>query len=119
MFFPGFDPSKLDPATLLKLQVLMQKLGPERLARIQTIMHNLNAGHAVQSELEAFERDLPPGFRDELLEIMKTAGPAAPAGATKADVLPGSVREARLTILRAVAEGSMSPEEADAVLFPA
>jgi hypothetical protein len=134
----------MDPATLLRLSTLMQQLGPDKLMRMQTLMHNLAAGHDVRAELAEFERQLPAGFREELLKIMATdpasfaamgAGmgggmgglfggappeqrPITPPGAASNDPieLPKDDREARLVILRAVADGRMSPEDAEPLL---
>jgi hypothetical protein len=122
--FPGMglDPSKLDPATLLKLNVLMQRLGPERLMRVQSLMHNLQAGFDVRKELEDFEKELPPGFREEMLAIVMSQGGSPPVvETTRADLVPTtepSEREARLTVLRAVSAGELTPEAAISLLFP-
>jgi hypothetical protein len=43
---------------------------------------------------------------------------AVTQAASEPSEMPGNVREARLTVLRAVAAGSMPPEEADRILFP-
>ena len=132
----GFDPSKMDPKTLMELSILVRELPPEQLSRMQTLMHNMMGGFNVQKEMEEFERTLPAGFRDKLMGIMMRGGamsagaptPGAPAAApieeaqvisTGPQVTPEmSVRDARLTVLRAVAEGSMDPEDALIALWP-
>jgi hypothetical protein len=124
--FPSFDPSKLDPKTLMELSQLIRELPPEQISRLQALMHNMGAGFDVKRELEDFEKSLPQGFRDRMTALMlkaqtqtAAAAPAHPgAAAESATDLPGSVREARLTVLRAVADGHMPPEEAERVLFP-
>ena len=132
----GFDPSKMDPKTLMELSVLVRELPPEQLSRMQTLMHNMMGGFNVQKEMEEFERTLPAGFRDKLMGIMLRGGansPVAPASvepsrstieeAQVVSVGPQltpemSVRDARLTVLRAVADGSMDPEDALIALWP-
>jgi hypothetical protein len=133
----GFDPSKLDPKTLMELSSLVRELPPQQLSRMQTLMHNTMGGFDVQKEMEEFERSLPPGFREKLTGIMmrgmagaSAAGPApvvedaqgvdaritsSESESMSADM---SVREARLTVLRAVADGSMDPEGALSALWP-
>lgn len=132
----GFDPSKLDPKTLMEVSNLVRELPPEKLNKMQTLMHNMMAGYNVQQEMMEFEQSLPAGFRERLTAIMlrgmNTAGAAAPEAATspaaaveEAQVVNAaestvdmSVRDARLTVLRAVADGSMDPEEALTALWP-
>jgi hypothetical protein len=119
--FPGFDPSRLDPKVLMQLSQLIQELPPEQLNRMQMIMHNLQAGFDVRHEMEEFERSLPAGFRERIMRLVGPAAQAASqAGEQPIEVSspPADVHEARRTILRAVASGSMSPEEAEKVLFP-
>jgi hypothetical protein len=138
--FPQFDPSKMDPQVLMQLSQLIQSLPQDRLSKMQTLMHNMMAGFDVRAEMEEFERNLPPGFREKLATLVAanpsaftTAAGAAPA-ATGATALNGSsaghdaepaaaasdsmdLREARLTILRGVASGKLGPEEAEKLLF--
>jgi len=125
--FPPFDPSKLDPKTLMELSQLIRELPPEQINRLQSIMHNMGAGFDVKHELEEFDKTLPPGFRERMTSLMlkaqaESATPPAteqsPSGSSAPQDLPGSMREARLTVLRAVADGRMPPEEAERVLFP-
>jgi len=124
--FPPFDPSKLDPKTLMELSQLIRELPPEQINRLQSIMHNMGAGFDVKRELEEFDKTLPPGFRDRMTALMlkaqaetapapESASAGAGAGEPAQD-LPGSMREARLTVLRAVADGRMSPEDAEKLL---
>lgn len=131
----------MDPKVLMQLSQLIQQLPPEQLSRMQTLMHNAMAGFDVKKEMEEFEKGLPPGFREKLLSLMmgqtSTQGPTeAP---TVASIQPISsttthsesassdelspeqmgIHEARITVLRAVADGTMSPEEAEKLLFTA
>lgn len=113
----------------MQLSQLIQSLPPEQLNRMQTLMHNMMAGHDVRREMEEFEKSLPPGFREKLMSIMASSAPTA--SATTAPIETSStpistsqeqnsemdLREARLTILRAVAGGQLSPEEAEKLIF--
>jgi hypothetical protein len=128
--FPGLDPSKMDPRVLMELSRLVQELPQEKLAKMQTLMHNMMAGFDVRKEMEEFERTLPAGFREKIAALMAQSGaamptqgtivpPGAEAAATEVAATPEDMdlRQARLTILRAVAAGSLSPEEAERHLF--
>src|SRR4051794_8174987 len=127
----NFDPSQMDPKVLMQMSELVRQLPPDKLNRMQSLMHNMMAGIDVTKDLEEFERGLPPGFREKLLAIVSSQ-PNAFAGAstiqspssTMSSVAespratePGSLHEARLTILRAVADGRMTPDEAERLLF--
>ena len=126
----------MDPATLMKLSQIVQQLPPEKLSKMQTLMHNMMAGFDVRKEMEEFEKTLPPGFRENLMsafmgsggfglapqnpdEIEVQAEPLSrpsPQGTSSAGT-PDETREARLIVLRGVAEGKISPEEAEQILF--
>lgn len=130
---PQFDPSKMDPKLLMELSRMVQQLPPQQVQKMQTLMHNMMAGYDVSKEMEEFERSLPSGFREKLMTLM--AGQPMPFGAPgvapKSDVIDVeplsasesnadmNLHEARLTILRAVADGRMAPEEAERLLFTA
>ncbi len=126
---PGFDPSKMDPKLLMQMSQLVQQLPPAQLSRMQTLMHNAMAGFDVRREMEEFEKSLPPGFREKIMAMMgsQTFSAVAPdnsnaemidsAEAPVVAAVPHSMSEARLTVLRAVADGQMTPEEAEKVLF--
>ncbi len=117
--FPQLDPSQLDPKTLAELSRLIQTLPPELLSKIQSLMHNSMAGHDVRNEMEALEKQLPEDFRSKIFKIMSSsAGEVTPPAAVPAPP-PKNIQEARLTLLRAVASGSLSPEDALSALFPA
>ena len=126
---PFFDPSKMDPKMMMELSQLVQQLSPGQMNHLQTLMHNMMAGLDVRKEMEEFEKTLPPGFREKIAGLMgNQAFPGfesqAPAsGATVIDVEPIAIqksktdadmnlREARLTLLKAVADGRMPPEGA-------
>jgi hypothetical protein len=116
----------------MKLAELVQSLPHDQLMRMQQLSHNMMAGLDVRKDAEEFERTLPPGFKEKLMAIMIEAQGAAatsqfqqssmgiraePVSPAAPAELPGDVREARLTVLRAVADGRMSPEDADRLLF--
>ncbi len=138
---PGFDPSKMDPKLLMELSQLVQQLPPEQLSRMQALMHNAMAGFDIRKEMEEFEKSLPPGFKQKIVALMAGSSPQdfaksaelssssqisqGPTASVNAEGQPLNqevshpldVREARLTILQAVADGQMSPSEAEKVLF--
>ena len=128
--FPGFDPSKLDPKVVRELTDLMRTLPPEKLMQMQSIMHNSMAGFDIAKDVQAFEAGLPADFRVKLANIMMNAGPlpsdafVAPKPAVSAvESAPAAggttdVNGARMTILNAVRDGALSPEDALAALFP-
>lgn len=141
-----FDPSKMDPKVLMELSQLIQQLPPEQLNRMRTLMHNAMAGYDVRKEMEEFEKGLPDGFREKIFSLA-TQNPQAFGGASaaagqfwggpqgggsKIEPISASASSvstseqpdsmdlsaARLTVLRAVANGEMSPEDAERALFP-
>jgi hypothetical protein len=119
-FAMNFDPSKMDPKLLMEMSQLIQQLPPDQLNRMQTLMHNMMAGFDVRAEMEAFESSLPPGFREKLVSILGTQG-FAPPSSSQSEIPPKNpqnVDEARLTVLWAVAEKRVTPEEALKMLFP-
>lgn len=121
--FPGFDPSKLDPRLIREISELMRELPPAQLMKMQTIMHNSMAGFDVSKEAAEFEAALPPGFREKMAKIMYQASGAIPVEtAAAAPTEPAkpveSPREARLVVLKAVAAGTLTPEQALDALFP-
>jgi hypothetical protein len=135
---PGFDPSKMDPKVLMELSQLIQKLPAEQLSRMQTLMHNTMAGYDMKKEMEEFEKGLPPDFREKIIKIL---GPSVTTSGSSYSEIQGmkdnvidispnpaesttsepseemDLHQARLTILKAVASGSMQPEEAEKLLF--
>ena len=118
--FPGFDPSKLDPKVVQELTELMRTLPHDKLMQMQSIMHNSMAGFDITKDVQAFESSLPPDFRARLARIMLSAGPLP------ADAIPTpspaptitDVDSARLTLLKAVRDGGLTPEDALKALFP-
>lgn len=124
MNIPAFDPSKMDPKVLMEVSQLIQKLPPDQLSRMQGMMHNMMAGFDVSSEMENFEKSLPAEFRNKLSGLMgRTTGmtqtaPSPVNGMLSAEeASPPHLHEARLTILKGVASGHVSPEDAEQLLF--
>lgn len=130
---PQFDPSQMDPKLMMELSRVIQQLPPAQLQKMQALMHNMMAGFDVRKEMEEFESSLPPGFREKLMTLMGGQEAASAFSAQKPDVIEVeassstqstsaadmNLREARLTILRAVADGRIVPEEAERLLFSA
>jgi hypothetical protein len=119
-----FDPSKLSPEAIAEITALMRQMKPEQMMRLQTLMHNSLAGFNVTQEMQAFEAELPAGFREGMARVLYLsqgiAVPPQPAvnEPTPSAQPPHNEEEARLVILRSVAGGILSPEEALKVLFP-
>jgi hypothetical protein len=132
------DPSKLKPETISKISALLQELPPAQLQKIQSIIHNQIAGFDVSKEIQELESQFPPGFREKMARLMyemhgvslgsDASNEAQSSPGSAQDMVneassphvdePKSIDEARLTILKGVASGAMSPEEAFKVLFP-
>jgi len=115
-----FDPSKLSPEAIAEVTQLMRQLKPEQMMRLQSLMHNSMAGFDVTREMQAFEAELPAGFREGMARVLYLSQgiPVPPKSAPTAQQEPQNETEARLVILRSVAGGMISPEEALKVLFP-
>jgi hypothetical protein len=111
-----FDPSKLSPAAISELTELMRSLRPDQIMKMQSLMHNSMAGFNVTRELAEFEASLPADFKEKIMRIL-TSGPV-PSTPVSQEQPPATEDEARLVILRSVAGGLLSPEEALKVLFP-
>ena len=59
----------MDPKLMMELSKLIQQLPSEQLSKMQTLMHNAQAGFDVRKEMEEFERGLPPGFREKVVAL--------------------------------------------------
>src|SRR5690606_39176182 len=122
---PGIDPSKLEPKFIAEMTELMRTLPHEQVMKMQTIMHNSMAGFDVSKDVREFEQSLSPDFRMKLARLVQQANlsvpgeqysPASPPAAPTKPV--ETIDDARLMVLRAVRDGSISPEEALKTLFP-
>jgi hypothetical protein len=125
----------MDPKAMMELSKLAQELPPSALSRLQTIMHNMMAGFDVKKELEDFEQSLPPGFREKMIKVMGSSGASmmssfmpgaglnpSPSVATSSPIAAppvsvDSVKDARMTLLHAVASGDLNPDDAYGALF--
>lgn len=122
----------MDPKLLMEMSQILRDLSPQQLNRMQTLMHNMMGGLDVSQEMAEFERTLPFEFRQRLMAVMgKQPGlnlvdpiPAQSTpvtASTQFDEEPAdqnmNVNQARLTILQAVADGRIPPEEAEKLLF--
>ena len=112
----GIDPSKMSPEVIAEISALMRTLSPEQIMKMQSLMHNAMGGFNVNNDMAEFEKTLPSSFREKMARIMYMAnGIAVPS---QTDAAPTDESSARLVILRSVAQGLMSAEEALKVLFP-
>ncbi len=132
--FPGglpFDPSQIDPQWLMQFSQALQRLPRGQMQRLQAMMQKAMAGKDVSREAAEFERTLPPQFQSLLkgfqMPGMSGMDPAALAQAEQA--LPEVLEEAsaqvqanmsedqaKQIVAQAVAEGRLSPEEAQKLL---
>ena len=116
----GLDPSKMTPEVIAEITEAMKMLTPGQMMKLQSLMHNQMAGFDVMKDMAALEQTLPQGFRERMARVLYMAnGIAVPKQSPEAAKFPENPDEARLVILRSVASGMMSPEEALKVLFPA
>ncbi|MBU6375999.1 MAG: hypothetical protein KGQ59_08395 [Bdellovibrionales bacterium] len=109
------DPSKLKPETLMKMSQLIQELPQSLVSRMQAIMHNSMAGFDVRKEVESFEQELPAGFKERMAKLLYEAHGVVTNESPSKSI--DSPKEARMTILQAIASGELSPEKAYEVLF--
>ncbi len=76
-----FDPGKMDPKLLLEISQLVRELPPDKLTRMQSLMHNMMAGFDVRSVAlkkrgdlfnrnAAFEKTIKRGMRFRNRQIM-------------------------------------------------
>jgi len=125
-----FDASQMDPELLMEMSQLLGGLSPQQLSRMQALMHNMVAGFDVRKDMEEFEKNLPPEFRQKLMTLISRQGAVAPVQVQPSveELMEESVQDpvkkvdmdllqARRTILRAVSKGQMPPEEAEKLLF--
>lgn len=138
-----FDPSKLDPKLMMELSQIIQTLPMDKIMKMQGLMQSMMAGKNVQKEMEEFEKSLPADFRIRMATLMAgnpgqftaamsgsapqadievQATPVQSNGTKVTDGTAGqnsanmNLKEARLTILQAVADGTLTPEEAERLL---
>ena len=125
----------MDPKLLMEVSQVIQQLPPEKLNQMQTLMHNMMAGHDVSREMADFEKSLPADFREKLARLQTLTGAGGMVSGANAPVIETSassnaagtangsghddmdLHQARITILHAVAEHRMTPEQAEKMLF--
>lgn len=138
MFPPQFDPSKLDPKMIQMISEVIRELPPADMMKLQTLMHNQMAGFDTTKEMQEFERNMPPAFREKMARLMYQmngidigatsenptpevhAGtinqqPTPPIGTQ--EEMPTNLVDARKTILKAVSENAISIDDAYTALF--
>jgi len=133
----GFDPSQMDPAMLMQMSQMLQRLPKSQMQKLQNVMTRAMAGKDVTREAQDLERSLPPEF----LEMMKGfAGPAMAAMGGGGEGMPDlgalsgalpvesepvasegapvnmSADEARAIVEKAVREGTVTAEQAAGLL---
>ena len=116
----GFDPSQMDPAALMQVSQMLQRLPKGQMQKLQSIMQRAMTGKDVTREAQEFERLLPPDF----VEAMKGfALPGMPSPADESALLAPaetvapsapmnlSAEEARAIVEQAVKEGKVSADQ--------
>ncbi len=117
----GFDPSQMDPAMLMQMSQMLQRLPKGQMQRLQTLMQKAMAGKDVTREAQELESLLP----SEFVEAMKGfalpgLAPAEAEGekvsASASETAPAapvnlSAAEARAIVEQAVKEGKIAPDQ--------
>lgn len=113
--------SNMDPQVMMQFAQMMQRLPRGQIQRLQALMQKAMSGKDVTREAQEFERSLPPDF----IEMMKGMNLAAAFGGQQPEAPvapPGSeapqmtTDQAKAIVEQAVAEGRLSPEEAQKLL---
>ena len=136
----GYDPSapnpmaNMDPQMMTQVTQAIQRLPKGQLQRLQGLMQRAMQGADVTADAEAFEKTLPPEFKELMQNWQSSMGgaasqnpenettavektPSAPLALTSQE--PSSemtVEEARKVIEKAAQEGRLSQEQADDLL---
>ncbi len=138
--FGGMDPKMMenfDPQMMMQMSQAIQRLPKGQLQRLQSIMQRAMSGQDVASEAEAFEKTLPPDFKNMMESFGSALGAAGPEGsenlaagvedvesgsgaAEKTDLVSKtdsmSVDQAKNLVMQAAKSGVISKEQADALL---
>ena len=130
----GFDPSQLDPAMLMQMSQMLQRLPKGQMQKLQAIMTRAMAGKDVTREAQDLERSLPPEFIEMMKGFAGTAmaglpgmgaGVEGPADVVEAETLSSSSEgapvqmtadEARAIVEKAVQEGKVTADQAAGLL---
>jgi hypothetical protein len=123
------DPSALgqfDPQMMMQMSQALQRLPKGQLQRLQSLMQKAMSGKDVSTEAAEFEKGLPADFQNLMMSF---AGSAAQSFGDGSSDLPATalpmenqstpemdVDQAKAVIAKAVAEGKLSREQADALL---
>jgi hypothetical protein len=111
----GFDPSQMDPAMLMQMSQMLQRLPKGQMQKLQAIMTRAMAGKDVTREAQDLERSLPPEF----LEMMKGFAGTAMAGMPGIGEGYATPTEVEAQMVAPVSEGApvqMTAEEARAIV---
>jgi len=118
---PGgaFDPSQMDPAMLMQMSQMLQRLPKGQMQKLQTLMQKAMTGKDISREAQDFERLLPPDFVEAMKGFavpgMSEPGTAPAIGisaeTTAAETSSLSADEARAIVEQAVKEGKVSADQ--------
>jgi hypothetical protein len=120
----GFDPSQMDPAMLMQMSQMLQRLPKGQMQKLQSIMQKAMSGKDVSREAQDFERLLPPDFVEAMkgfampgMPGMPSLDPSAATTHEEAEIVHGqapvqlSADEARAIVEKAVKEGKVSADQ--------
>lgn len=118
----GWDPSalsNLDPQMMQQFTQSLQRLPKGQLQRLQVIMQKAMSGKDVSAEAAELEKSLPPDFQQMMQAFSMSAAASmglAQEPATSTDTSDMTEEKARELVARAAAEGTISKEQAAALL---
>ncbi len=123
-----FDPAQMDPQMIAQFSQALQRLPKGQMQRLQSIMQKAMNGKDVTAESKEFERTLPAEFQNMLKmwtppAMTGGAETFAPNGEALAEIpaessVPMTEAEARALVAQAAAQGTLSKDEAQALLQP-
>jgi hypothetical protein len=118
---PGLDPSQFDPEMMKKMSASLGKLPQGQLQKMQGIFQRAMAGKDVSNEAAELERMLPPDFMSmmqtpEMQSQMQKAMASMGASMPSEPALPTNMDEAKNIVRQALADGSISAEQAKEML---
>jgi hypothetical protein len=122
----GFDPSQMDPAMLMQVSQMLQRLPKGQMQKLQSIMQRAMTGKDVTREAQELERLLPPDFLEAMKGFSMPGMPGMPTEETQAAAaLPVDIEttafapatsmsadEARAIVEQAVRDGKVTSEQA-------
>ncbi len=139
---PGFDPSQMDPALMKQMSQSLSRLPRGQLQKMQAVFQRAMSGQDVSKEAADLERMLPPDFQQLMMspDMQKMMGQfqgsmgGEAAGASMPSLdngmpqlnsppphdipqsPPENLNDARKIVQKALAEGTITAEQAAAVL---